>query len=483
MLFPLSIAHWAGLGAIQLALLLVFIDIRFASVPLGAFLLACVMAPFFPGFGFFLPVVSRGNRKEWKVALSFDDGPDPVVTPRLLDLLDLHGVQAVFFLVAEKAEVHKELVQAILDRGHEIGNHSWDHHPFLMLRGRQILRKEIARAQAVFRCFGVRPRAFRPPAGVATPQLWTVLLEQGMFCANFSCRAWDAGNRRIGRLAARILAKVRPGDFILLHDVRPPRGETDKILVEFDTLIKGLKGQGLEIVPPSLLLGRTLMARCQEGQGAVESFYDDLASTYDHEQFETPVAISRNLELKLFRARIPELMRGARRVLAVGAGTGVFSLELAPHCEEVHAIDFSANMLQRLQEKVESQGYRNIRIQKGNAETIELAGPYSLVVAFLVFDCFQDLSALFLRLASHMEPGGRIYFITKCSFFRLFSQVGDALRQGVWLRTRSRQEVLSMLRAAGVAEIRCESHILRSWFSRGMLFEVEGRWPGGGGHA
>lgn len=484
MLFPLSIAHLAGLTAIQMALLFLFIDVRLSAVPLGAFLLACFVAPFFPELSFFLPVVSKGSRKELKVALSFDDGPDPEVTPRLLDLLDLHSVQAAFFLVGEKAEAYPELVKTILDRGHEIGNHSWDHHPFLVLKRRTALREEIARAQEVFRDYGIRPRAFRPPAGVVTPKLWPVLLEQGMFCANFSCRAWDAGNRRIDRLAERILAKVRPGDFVLLHDVYPSKGDANQLVAEFDTLLVGLKRHGLKIVPPSILLGRAFMARCPKPQGAAESFYDDLAATYDHEQFKTPVAISRNLELKLFRSRIPDLLRGARRVLEVGAGTGIFTLELAHHCQEVHAIDLSGNMLQRLKQKAQERGFQNIWIQEGNAEMVELAGPYSAVVAFLAFEYFQDLPAFFVRLAPHMEPGGRIYFTTsRRSFFRLFTQVGNALRQGLWLRARTRHEVLEMLQAAGVAEIRCESHLLKTWFSKGMLLEVEGRWPGGSDHA
>jgi len=479
MRFPLTVAHLAALTAFQLAFLLLFVDVRLSALPLALFVLLCGVAPFLPRFGFFLPILSRGSRRSPRVALSFDDGPDPAVTPAVLDLLDRHGLKAAFFLVAAKAEANPDLVRDILARGHEIGSHSWHHFPMLMLRGQKILREEVARAQEIFRGFGILPRAFRPPVGITSSRLWPVLLDHGMFCVNFSCRALDQGNRRVPGLARRILGKVRPGDLILLHDVRPTRATVDELLGELEAVMRGLGGRGLEVVPPSALLGRALMQRSLETQGAAESFYDDLAGTYDQEQFGTAVALSRNLELELFRRRLPELLRGRGTVLELGAGTGIFTLELARRCTEVHAVDLSGNMLRHLERKAAAAGVTNIRTREGDAEAFAFQGPYAAVFSFLVFEYFQDLPAFFRRLAPHLEPGAPVYFITaRTSFLRFWTQVGNALRQGIWLKSRSRREVVRLLGAAGIETVRAEGHLLKLFGRGGMLLEVEGRWPG-----
>jgi peptidoglycan/xylan/chitin deacetylase (PgdA/CDA1 family)/SAM-dependent methyltransferase len=474
---PLSVAHLAGLSAFQLAFVLLFVDVRLSALPLLAYVLVCMAAPFFPRFGFFLPIVSRGGRKQPWVALSFDDGPDPEVTPRVLDLLDRHGVKAVFFMIGAKAEANPDLVREVLARGHDVGNHSWHHHPFLMLEGTGTLRRELTRAQDIFQGFGIQPRAFRPPVGITSSRLWSVLLDHGMFCMNFSCRAPDLGNRRLARLAQRILGKVRAGDLILLHDVKPPSAPVETLLAELEDLLQGLKAKGLEVVPPAKLVGRSLMRR-RSSRGAAEDFYDDLAEGYDEEQFGTRVAMSRTLEQRLFRQAWPRLGAKAGEVLEIGAGTGIFTLEMAPGSRAVHAVDLSGNMLRRLEEKAARAGLENIRTTEGNAERMELQGPYSLLCSFLVFEYFEDLPGFLKRLAPHMEPGARLYFITaRRSFFRFWTQVGNALRQGLWLRARSRREVERMLRDAGVEPVRIEGHLLKILFSGGMLLEVEGRWP------
>ncbi|BDU71458.1 polysaccharide deacetylase family protein [Mesoterricola silvestris] len=479
MRFPLSVAHLTALTAFQLAFLLLFVDPRLAAVPLALFVLLCGVAPFMTRFGFFLPILSRGSRKVPRVALSFDDGPDPEVTPAVLDLLDRHGLKAAFFLVAAKAEANPGLVREILARGHEIGSHSWHHFPMLMLRSRRVLREEVGRAQEIFKGFGILPRAFRPPVGITSSRLWPVLLDHGMFCVNFSCRALDQGNRRVPGLARRILGKVRPGDLILLHDVRPSRSTLDRLLAEFEELLGGLRERNLEVVSPSALLGRAIMGRRLEVQGAAESFYDDLADTYDEEQFGTPVALSRNLELELFRKRVPALLQGTGTVLEVGAGTGIFTLELARRCGEVHAVDLSGNMLRHLELKAGAAGIANIRTMEGDAEALDFQGPYAAVFSFLVFEYFQDLPGFFRRLAPHLEPGAPVYFFTaRTSFLRFWTQLGNALRQGIWLRSRSRREVAALLRDAGIDPVRIEGHLLKAFGRGGMILEVEGRRRG-----
>ncbi|MFH2075916.1 MAG: polysaccharide deacetylase family protein, partial [Pseudomonadota bacterium] len=220
----LSPAHVVGFAALAVAGGLFFIREEMAALPLGVFLFFCLAAPFLPRAGFFLPVISRGVRTDRAVALTFDDGPDSGVTPRLLDLLDRYHLPATFFVAGVKVERHPELIREILLRGHTVGNHSYHHDPLLMLRSRARLSVEITRAQELLARFGIRPRAFRPPVGITNPGLAGVLRALDMDCITFSCRACDFGNRRILGLAKTILRRVHPGAIILLHDVTPPGG-------------------------------------------------------------------------------------------------------------------------------------------------------------------------------------------------------------------------------------------------------------------
>ena len=475
MLCPLTPAHLAGLAAFQLFGLLLWLCPVLAPLPLALFVLVCLVAPLLPAFPFFLPIRTRGRRDEAKVALTFDDGPDPETTPRVLALLARHGTPATFFLIGSKAERHPDLVRAILAGGHSLGNHSYSHFPFLMLKGRAVLVREVERAQAVFRTFGVVPRAFRPPVGITSPVLWRPLLDLGMFCVNFSCRAGDLGNRRIGRLGARLLAKVRPGDILLLHDVAPRAARPEALLEEFETLLAGLETQGLAVVPLARLLGKEVMGTLEQPRDTNPAvrFYDDLAATYDHEQFCTGVAIARRTEVALFEARLPELFAGRGRILEIGAGTGIFTLAIARVCREVVAVDLSANMLRILEGKVRAEGLGNVRTLQGDVETLPLEGPFAVVCAFSALEYLQDLPALLRRLGPEVEPGGIVYFLTaRTSLFRLFTQMGNAMRQGLWLRARTRREMETMLRAAGFQPVSITPHLLRCLVSGGMLLEV-----------
>ncbi len=481
MICPLSPAHFAGLGAFQLFALLLFLDARLAPLPLAAFVIASLSAPFFPRLGYFLPIVSRGDKGRDGVAITFDDGPDPAVTPGLLDLLDRHGVPATFFMIGEKAERHPDVVRAVLARGHEICNHSQRHDPFLMLKSGGVLRREIAGAQAAFARFGVVPVAFRPPVGITNSRLWRVLLENGMFCVNYSCRALDFGNRRFEGLAGRVLGTVKNRDIVALHDVTPRGGDVSKLLGEFESLLEGLKSRGINVVPLSRLIGKEVMARGASGAEASPAgrFYDGLAETYDAEQFGSAVGISRRTEQKLFRERLPELFDPSSRVLEIGAGTGIFTLEIARQCREVVAVDLSAKMLAILERKAADGHVTNIETLAGNIENIALTGLFDGACAFLVFEYIADLPAFLKHLAPRIRPGGTLYFITaRRSFFRLFTQIGNAVRQGLWLKARSRREVERMLSAAGFDRIDVRTHLMKSVVSGGILLEVSARRSG-----
>ncbi len=191
------------------------------------------------------------------VALTFDDGPDPATTPLILALLKKHKAPAAFFVIGEKAQRYPELMREIIACGHAVGNHSYSHDVLLMLRSRQTITSEISTAQKAMGAFGIQPLVFRPPAGITNPKLGGILRHQGLQCVTFSCRGFDAGNRRIKGLALRILQKVRPDDIILLHDCMP-RGPAavELWLDEIEALLAGLAEKNFAPVPLEQLIGR-----------------------------------------------------------------------------------------------------------------------------------------------------------------------------------------------------------------------------------
>jgi peptidoglycan/xylan/chitin deacetylase (PgdA/CDA1 family) len=153
-----------------------------------------------------------------------------------------------------------DLIEKLLLHGHSVCNHSYSHNPVMMLRRMTALRNDIASAQAVLKRLGIDSHVFRPPAGITNPLLGPVLDSLGLFTVNFSCRGVDFGNRRMKGLSGKIVGKVRPGDIIMMHDIRPPdEGGVRGWLDHVESVILGLRDKGLAIVPLNDLIGRPVM--------------------------------------------------------------------------------------------------------------------------------------------------------------------------------------------------------------------------------
>lgn len=263
---PVTLSHVVGMACFTTALMLSVLDVRLAAIPLALFLLICFTAPFFPGFGYFLPIITRGKTDRKSIALTFDDGPDPVATPALLALLAEKNIQATFFVTGQNAARHPDLIHAILRSGHTIGNHSFGHDTLIMLKPAKALFQEIQHTQEILGTFGIRPLAFRPPAGITNPKLGPILTRLGMYCVNYSCRAFDAGNRRIGNLADKILRKIKPGDIILLHDAIPTADRNRSVikwLKEIRKILETAQQDDWEILPLPDLIHRPVMTVIQ----------------------------------------------------------------------------------------------------------------------------------------------------------------------------------------------------------------------------
>ncbi|CAG9170650.1 hypothetical protein LMG23992_01692 [Cupriavidus laharis] len=154
------------------------------------------------------------------VALTFDDGPHPELTPRVLDLLDQHGARATFFCVGERAAQYPALVREIARRGHAVENHSMHHRLDFSVFGPRRMRREIRAAQQLLtEITGQAPRYFRAPAGLRNPFLEPVLCAEGLQLAAWTRRGFDTRNGdRAARVAQRLTRNLAAGDILLLHD-------------------------------------------------------------------------------------------------------------------------------------------------------------------------------------------------------------------------------------------------------------------------
>ncbi|MFA6179542.1 MAG: polysaccharide deacetylase family protein [Candidatus Methylopumilus sp.] len=154
-----------------------------------------------------------------EIALTIDDGPDPAVTPQVLDILDRFQAKATFFCIGNKAQRHAELCREIVRRGHAVENHSQRHWHNFSLLGLDGYTREIQAAQeALTAITGVRPQFFRAPAGLRNPFLDPVLKRLGLRLASWSVRGFDTKVKDADKVRNKLLAGLQPGAILLLHD-------------------------------------------------------------------------------------------------------------------------------------------------------------------------------------------------------------------------------------------------------------------------
>ncbi len=152
-------------------------------------------------------------------ALTIDDGPDPEVTPAVLDLLDTLGLKASFFLIGERARAQPVLVRRIVEAGHDVQNHSAHHRHHFSLMGPRAIEREVADGQAMLSDLtGRAPHAFRAPAGLRNPFLDPVLHRLGLHLVSWTRRGFDTREADAGRVLARLRTGLSAGDIVLLHD-------------------------------------------------------------------------------------------------------------------------------------------------------------------------------------------------------------------------------------------------------------------------
>jgi peptidoglycan/xylan/chitin deacetylase (PgdA/CDA1 family) len=183
------------------------------------------------------------------VALTFDDGPDPEVTPRVLDLLEPGGHRATFFCIGRHAERRPELVAELVARGHRVENHTHRHSSLFSFYPPAALRRDIEAAQGVLtRLSGRAPSYLRTPAGVRSPWLEPVLARLGLHLVSWTRRGFDTWTRDLGLVYRRLASNLARGDILMLHDRRLDDGRTP-VLDVLPRLLGDLEEHGLASLP------------------------------------------------------------------------------------------------------------------------------------------------------------------------------------------------------------------------------------------
>lgn len=184
-------------------------------------------------------------------ALTFDDGPGPTSTPRLLEILARHGAKATFFLVGERVRAYPELVEMIAGEGHEIANHLMRDERSALIPAPQF-RRDLATTTELLAPFGP-VRWFRPGSGVFTPRMLRSAASQNLRAVLGTLVAGNRGVPADERIAPGLLPAVRPGSIVVLHEGTPER---QGVVHTTDDLLGALAARGLAAVTVSDLVSR-----------------------------------------------------------------------------------------------------------------------------------------------------------------------------------------------------------------------------------
>jgi len=181
------------------------------------------------------------------VALTFDDGPDPVFTPRVLEILARENVTATFFVVGERARANPDLLREIDHQGHLVGNHSFSHAWHINFGLHSRLTHEIDSCnEAIEAVTGKRPRFYRAPYGFKNPALGDVLAKHAMTCVGWQVRGFDAVRSDASEITRRLVRRTRAGGILLLHDGSGLQGTRDRraTLEALPLIIAALRARG-----------------------------------------------------------------------------------------------------------------------------------------------------------------------------------------------------------------------------------------------
>jgi len=243
------------LGFIALLISAIIYDV-YNNMPLWVYIILTLSYLFIYAAGsiilsmkFFLPVKYKGTAESKAIAITFDDGPVPGKTERILEILSRHQARATFFCIGNRVDKHPALVKRMHDEGHLLGNHSYWHGKTFDLQSSAKIEKELSDTDlALKKAVGITPRFFRPPYGVTNPMVATAVKQRKYETIGWSVRSFDTVTPDSKVLMKRITKSLKSGDMILLHDY------CDVTISILPALLEHINKLGLKIVRADELL-------------------------------------------------------------------------------------------------------------------------------------------------------------------------------------------------------------------------------------
>lgn len=185
---------------------------------LFVFLLIQSIGAYFIQFNFHLTSINSLATTEKKVLLTFDDGPHNPNTTKVLAVLKKYDVKAFFFIIGKNIEGNETILKQIVDEGHQVGNHSYTHAFWFDVWSTKKVTADIAACQQLINAYQASPQLFRPPYGVTNPNIAKAVKTLNLQSVGWNIRSYDTSKKDIEKITQRILAQLKPGAIILLHD-------------------------------------------------------------------------------------------------------------------------------------------------------------------------------------------------------------------------------------------------------------------------
>lgn len=243
----------ATLGGIALMIRSVWgepIPLAYALAALLGYVALATAGVLIPQLEMFGDVLWRGD-SERGVVLTFDDGPHPEHTLKVLDILEENNVRATFFVVGRKVRLFPEVVRQIAERGHGIGLHGYQHDRLFSWKTPKYVQEDIERTQnAIEEACGQRPTLFRPPIGHVSTRTAAGARKAGVTLVAWSAKGRDGLKRADpDRVLQRLVSGLTPGAILLLHDAAERDDFTPVSIEVLPRLIEQIKSRELQVVP------------------------------------------------------------------------------------------------------------------------------------------------------------------------------------------------------------------------------------------
>ena len=193
------------------------------------------------------------NTDEKTIALTFDDGPHPHKTEKILEVLKKYGIKATFFVIGENASLSPDVLKKVSDEGHEIGNHTYDHKSIYKIKSEFLLESIKRCEQTIYDITGKRPSLFRPPEGYLNDNIAESMYRAGYDVILWRVDTYDWKGRSAEDIFKTVVSTVKCGDIILMHDYISIPSNTAKAL---DMIIPALLDKGYKFVTVSELISQ-----------------------------------------------------------------------------------------------------------------------------------------------------------------------------------------------------------------------------------